>query len=410
MATDVLIPQAFFPLKEYLPFWPHDFLGESNLLDKIGLTQFELEWDTDIFHVTGSVAWLEEIAIALPALDGLSLVLLNSNGITTVDVVVQLSDEIQKFQLNQLSFSIRIASNIVKPVKIEGERRTVLDEPLEITLENIDLSFDLEGNFDLTAPPDLTLDRFTIGETGIDIEAKKIGLDLSGKKGVTIEKVEVFFPPEFEIAGIDFNTIAVEDVFIGNKGFSGAISWNGEAGGTLLGFDFAITMFSLAFTHNIPTATEIKGRVTIPSLGEIEIGIAIDETGKLFASLGALDGELVDLTIENLIKLSLKSLSFDFGNYQLQASGSAELLYDLPMPTFNLENFTIDRWGNISLPGGWLEFPKAKTIDFKGFKFEISKFGFGSETAASDGISGIPWLGFSGRAPNRRWPPFKGER
>ena len=43
--------------------------------------------------------------------------------------------------------------------------------------------------------------------------------------------------------------------------------------------------------------------------------------------------------------------------------------------------------------GGWLELPEQKTLDFYGFKVEISQIGFGSE---ADGGVDYNWIGFSG--------------
>ena len=69
------------------------------------------------------------------------------------------------------------------------------------------------------------------------------------------------------------------------------------------------------------------------------------------------------------------------------------LLAGLDWPSFELNGLTISSDGKVNVDGGWITLPELKTLDFHGFKIEISQLGFGAE---EDNGADYNWVGFSG--------------
>ncbi|HEV8239544.1 MAG TPA: hypothetical protein VGS57_09265 [Thermoanaerobaculia bacterium] len=97
-----------------------------------------------------------------------------------------------------------------------------------------------------------------------------------------------------------------------------------------------------------------------------------------------------------MFDIELDGLGFelDDGLFTTKLSGKLTPLFGadqgLKWPSFDVKELSIDSKGNVHLDGGWLSLPQQQTLDFYGFKIEISQLGFGKTD------DGGKWIGFSG--------------
>src|SRR3954447_9555295 len=107
---------AFAPLSRTLPYWPKEIFGEpGGLLDEIGVIDFKVLTDDDTqVEFTGTIAWLREIELKLPALDAVSIAFLSTSGFTQLDFRLQLAPDFE-LTLVDLKVAIRLRSGFLRP-------------------------------------------------------------------------------------------------------------------------------------------------------------------------------------------------------------------------------------------------------------------------------------------------------
>ena len=192
--------------------------------------------------------------------------------------------------------------------------------------------------------------------------------------------------------------MAFENSYIGSGGFTGEanLPLQGKPHtGALFGMNFTLTEVQIGFRQNVPTASEIKGSITLPFFEkpvDVEIGINLDGgfTVKLTDNSG-----IEKITKDGLLEVELESLGFELadGVFTATMSGNITPLFGAPVldwPTFKINELVIDSAGNVHLEGGWLNLREQYSLDFYGFQIEITKLGFGKTE------DGGKWIGFSG--------------
>lgn len=408
---------AFAPLSRTLPYWPSSLFGDpGGLLDEIGITDFDILSDDTQLKFKGTLAWLREIELKLPALDSVSLALLSTDDFTQIPFELQVDPQFE-LRLTDLAASVRIRSNLLRAVKLQGAKWVPLldsqgmPKPAEITLAGVGAVVSAEGGIEFVFPnnaPDLSLTPIDLGGSGIVLEISKVSLyfsekqapplgEQSGFKGIAVDSATLHLSGGLNGIGVPTST-TFHQLRIGNSGFSGTVTaqWSGVAGkGQLFGMEFELISLALSFQQNVPTGSALKGRVKLPFFDQplgVEIGFAPD--GGLTVGIDSTaGGGLATLHIPSVLDLELDSLKFEVDDGMLTATLSGKLIPKVPglnWPTIDLKDLKIDSKGNVKLPGGWLDLPNQCGLDFHGFKVAITKFGMGRNE------DGTKWIGFSG--------------
>jgi hypothetical protein len=403
---------SFAPLRYTLPIWPAHLFGGVEFLDRIGLLDFEVQGEAGNLSCSGTVAWLEEIELRAPGLDEVSIAFLSIGGITQIPFTCTLLPEFSA-TLPVLSATLRIRSPLLRRVKLQGakwvpELATAGGaKPVEIQLSGVAASVTAEGDISVSsANIGLTLSPFEIGTTGLIVEANQIGLHLNaadppptgaqpGFKGVSIDTANLHLTGSLA-GGAAPDAVTLTDVLIGSSGFSGrvAATWLPNNQSKLFGMDCELIELGIDFRQNAPVGGGIKAKLTLPFFDkpvEVEIGYTAD--GGLTVGVGAANGGLATLSIQNVLDLEIDALKFTIDDGLLTVGLSGLIiprLQALKVPPIRVDNLTIDSKGNVNLPGGWLELPSQYALDFHSFKISITKLGLGREP------NGDKWVGFSG--------------
>jgi YVTN family beta-propeller protein len=208
--------------------------------------------------------------------------------------------------------------------------------------------------------------------------------------------------------GIDIaalpNAITFKDLLIGSSGFSGEIhaGWSaGSGAGTLFGLDFELESLDFIFNQNVPTDASLRGTINLPFFDQlVNVDISIGVGGGLSAGLSAhqppgvtASNGLITFTKTGLLEMTLDSIAFDFagGVFTAKLAGKIKpLAGGLSWPTFDVKELSINSKGEAKIAGGWIDLPKAETLDFHFFKIEITKFGLGRTE------NGEKYIGFNG--------------
>jgi hypothetical protein len=422
---------GFAPLSRTLPYWPVDILGEPDFLDEVGLRDFDVTEGDNLLSVSGTVLWLRELALDIPGLQGISVALLNEDGVTVVPFQIDVQPEFA-CRLPEVTASLRITSDLLRRVRREdGEwvPDTVAgnQQPTELRLGGVGVVMDVQRGLQISMPagmPALSMPPVQLGDTGIVLEVERLTPYLSatqplpqgappGFRGIALDTVRLHLPSDLDIP-LDPSELTFEKMLIGTGGFSGAVrgTWTpkfdnttskftGSGAGTLFGIPFALRSLSLSFVQNVPTASSIAGELLLPFFDKpIGVDISIGVDGSFAVALSAVQPEgvtyksgIVELTKEGLFKLAVDGIGFSLqdGLFTAKLSGSiTPLALGLDWPTFAVKELSIDSEGHVHLEGGWLDLPNQYALDFHGFKLEITKLGFGKTD------DGKKWVGFSG--------------
>lgn len=347
----------------------------------------------------------EELALGIPGVDAVQLVVA-ADGNATAFMLEVAADPAPTITLQQVPIALRFAPDVLKPVRQAADGSGWEVDPtkdhVDITLAQVTVAVDFDGNFSVQAGVDINLPASMIGDSGVVIEAKDIRLYLDGTsppqgkaagwRGVHIAQAQLSLPGDL---GATVGTLSLTDAYIGNGGFSGTVAdnWAPALQAQLFGAEIALDSVALTFVQNAMTQCEIKGSLTVPFFDEparVDIGINLD--GTLAIRLDAADG-LVTIEKSGLLAMELDSLGFKFSGGTFSVSLSGKLtpkLGGLEWPTFELKELGIDSKGNVHLDGGWLDLPSGYALDLYGFTIEVTKIGFGRTD------DGGKWVGFSG--------------
>jgi hypothetical protein len=426
------MPEGFVSLRRGLPFWPADTVGEADFLDRIGVRGFTFRDEESAFAVCGVLVWLDEIVIAIPGLDAISFVFLAAaeDGMSELAFDVQILPSVE-VTLPNLSLTLRVAADVLKPVRREGDEWVRINRPdgtpapAEVTLNDVGIRAGPESGFDVILPegaPSLSLGAVMLGDTGIVLEVNGLRLYLSkdqtppegappGFQGVAIESVVLHFPEELDVP-LDLGSLDFEGLVIGTGGFSGLIRGNwtphatynettklfqGPGAGKFLDIAFALHSVDLRFVQNVPSEAGLKGEFYLPfferpTLIDLELGT----DGSFLVSLtgSGENAELASINLEGLLTFEVKSFTFEREDevFTVALSGKiTPLVAGLDWPAFDLRRLAITSEGDVVIDGGWISLPEVFTLDLGGFKIDVDELGLGAEED-----SGRQWFGFSG--------------
>jgi len=394
----------------------------------------------------------DNLGLALPSIGGVELVL--GAGRIGFDADVDFDTERLSITLSADVLRLRFARSLLQPVVQKeiadpndptGENTITVFEAdpdqnkkIELVFQvavSIDENGDIEVTWPENSPQNLTLPPAMIGDTNVVVEGN-LGIDFStttalpdvtGRAldpawvGVVVRNFKIYLPPD--VAGIVPHQIS-GNCLIGSNGFSAALngSWL-DAGGnptavfkevkqpdgstkrfyqgagsfSFFGLPGGMRTLELDIEDNIPVRSEIEAEFLLPFFDEpvaANLGIGLD--GSVDLELRPADDSseaLVKVRKENLLELTIASLGVHRTGDVVKFGLSGEIKPLIPgteWPSFRVDDLSIDTTGNVQLEGGWLNLRERYEIDFKGFKLEISKLGFGKNE------DGGKWIGLTG--------------
>jgi uncharacterized protein DUF6603 len=430
--------KTIYPLSKLIDpaTFPVDILETgpvSELFDKINFTDPLLEFSERGFRAGVVVVIDEEFAVSVPGLDSVAIVIGGGGGLSAARVEAIVGDEPSgppfRIGLKEIAVALRVSADILRPLKPGTDEPDLDAETFDITLGEIDIQFDSEGNLDFEIGGGISVPRCMVGSTGVLLTIGSLRwltsatADLppstpAGFTGVYFDDVIVEMPQLDSPVG----AIGMDDVFLGTGGFSGIISrpgltlaWDGEnedftgdIHGELFGFKGGVTAMSVEFRQNALVACDITGDIFVPYLNKrIGLSLGLDGAGSLTATAALPNstpaetgvrqgspGYLIHLDAANVLSIDIASLSFKvpagdvprLGISGRVAPGSGALDF----PPVEMTGLWIDTRGHIRTEGDGINLPTKYLLNFHGFEIEVSKLGFGNTE------DGGKWLGFTG--------------
>ena len=415
--------RTWIPVSRWVTSWPAGAV-EAPALDDVGIVDFENSATDGALAASCTLAFATDLAFAVPGVDGLELLLLADGGEARVTVEAVLSSQLT-VSLLELSAGLRLASDLLRPVARSSPAapwEPVLagdgsPAPLEAAFGADRVTVDGEGRLVIEPAPAIGLDPFTIGDTGIVVEATDVALHLSdagepppgcaaGFRGISIEHAAVHLPDAFAL-DLAPDSIVATGLVIGTGGVSGALTgtwtpaWSGtepsgDGSGTLAGLPFALESLTIELAGSSVAGAALSGRLAVPffdALLDVDVTIAAD--GALALAVRAADGVLADLSVPGLGSLAVAALGLvsDDEGEGLLISGDLQPELGAPAltwPLVTLQDLRIGGDGTIEVPGGWITLQNPLALNLYGFGMEITRIGFGSEE------DGRRWFGVDG--------------
>lgn len=423
-------PTGIAALSEVLPYWPSDVFGEPKALERIGLRDFEMTATADELSLAGKLVWAKEIEIDLPLVNGISVVLLSGNGNTEVPFEIELLPDLV-VSVPNIQFGLRFRTELLRPVERKnGKWVAALDaagqpKVAELDFGGLGFTAGLDGNIGFVGTPKGDLPPVQIGDTGIVVEMKGLAPYLSSSqtpptnaplnfRGVAVDSITISLPDDMDVPILP-SSIVAQDLFVGTGGFSGKLTgqwpastfnvssgkYEGDGSGSLFGMPFALQSLSFEFHQNVPTESELKGELLLPYFDQrVAIDLSIGFDGSISVALSAVqvapatnNGGLLTFEKPGVLKIQLDCIAFDLegGVFTAKLAGKVTpLVGGLSWPTFDVKELSINSKGEVNIKGGWIDLPKAETLDFHFFKIEITRFGFGRTD------KGEKYIGFNG--------------
>jgi hypothetical protein len=406
--SGVFLPANIFIASNWpsmLPRWPN-----PDALNHVWVQPIEAFSSADDLRFVTQVLFEQELLLAIPGFDAVALTLGAGGGGTIIPLELRFVPRLD-FLIREVPIALRFSPDLLKPVRRRVPDATPSEgfEPdpdrqfVELILSSVTLEIDGDGNVTLEFDTTLDLAPCMIGDTGVVIEARHIGLFLdansppapnrpAGWRGVYVENAGLYLPGELgEVVG----HLALINAYIGNGGFTGHIrdTWDHPPTASLFGISFSLHEVDIALVQNAFTRCQIRGALTVPFFnGPADVLMGISADGSFVLSLDRSDG-LVTISIENVLDLTLSSIGLieERGVWLVKVAGSiTPKIAGLEWPTFEIQELSIDSEGHVKLEGGWIDLPDSYSLTFYGFTITISRIGFGNSA------DGGHWIGFSG--------------
>jgi hypothetical protein len=402
----------FVPLEDLIgQAWPKDLLDPPSVdaLHGIWMEPPDIERDPHL-KVETAILFETELAVGIPGLDAVRLIFAPNGSSTAFGFQID-TEPVSKLSILDIPIALRLESSLLKPARRvhaaePGKPDTFEQDPstdhVDITLGNVTLSLDVDGNIAVSGAANISLPPSFIGDTGVVVEASQVGVFLdsntpppgkpAGWRGVHIGHAAVYLPGE--LAGIVGN-LELADGYIGNGGFSGTVSdtWTPTLSAQFFGMPFTLQHAEVKFVQNALSAAAITGRMNLPFFdAPVDVEISLKLNGGFAVKMASTNG-LYTLTKQGILSMELESLGFEVKGsiFTAKMSGKLTPLFGgLDWPSFQVKELLIDSDGNVHLEGGWLNLREKYSLDFYGFQLEISKLGFGKTD------DGGKWIGFSG--------------
>jgi hypothetical protein len=410
---------------------PVDFLtGEDGLLgpvlDHLFFTTYAPLLSGDSVGIVIDLVIDGQISVGIPGLD-LALVLGGSpDGFTTVEASAIANAQGVRGALSDVTVALRFPPSLLKPaLPASGDAPKFAQIEVQgDILFNESFDIDFRGFDAIRLPPSI------IGDSGVIIEADEVKLDFSRSGslpevkdagfdesfiGVFIGEAKVTLPPG--LPALAPEDLVLKNTAIGSGGVSGRLeahytptydantkSFTGRGAGELFGVPFGIEEIVLDIKQNGFKESRIAGEMVLPFFDKrvkVELGLNLDGgfTGTLTGVVETGDtGDpvtgLFTLKKTDIFELEVEAISFQFADavFTTRLSGAIRpLVAGFDWPSFQVKELAIDSDGNVHLDGGWLDLREQYSLNFHGFKLEITKLGFGK---TDDGKG--KWIGFSG--------------
>jgi hypothetical protein len=384
--------------------------AEDGILEHVWAQPLEVDASADLVRARTTIRVDRELVLSIPGLDAVALTVAAAGGGTEVALEVEIVPQLF-IRVIDVPLALRLKSDLFRPVRRVGTPQPGQPPQFEadpdahavdIELGRVTVEVNADGGISVHVAGSIELPPCMLGESNIVIEAHGVTLHLDpdappagkpvGWRGVHIGSAALYLPGE--LAGI-VGSLTLTDAYIGNGGFSGTVgtTWTPPLGASLFGMEFALKQVSLTFVQNALTAGSIIGEATLPFFDTpLEVEICPNLSGSFLVRLTSAGG-LVTLTKPGVLTLAVESLGFKVEGsvFTVLLSGKIRpLIGDIDWPAFAVRELAIDSQGHVRLDGGWLDLPDQYALDFYGFKFEITKIGFGNSE------DGGKWIGFSG--------------
>lgn len=391
---------VYLPLDQYLSdSLPAEFpQWESDTLDEVYVAPVSVpppDPDTDTYAepFETEILFDAELGVSLPGLDAVELLLAPGGGGTLVSLEVELDPA--TVRLVDVPLAIRLDETVLKPaeaVEPADSDGSVHYQPhpdggpVEITLAEVTIEVDMEGNVDFDMDSSIDLPLVMIGETGIAIEAEALEFYFGDAapddkpaawRGITLSSASLYLPGEL---GGAIGDLTLEDAAIGNGGFSGSISstWEPAIEATLFDIDFELASAEVSIVQNAFTACQLSGSLKLPFFEEaIDVGLGIAQDGAFTVSASQDDG--LYTFSKPAFEAELESLEFHVADGQGTLTVGGTLAPDVgyDIPPIEIAALEISSDGSVSLPGGWIDLDDQYSIELAGFGLEITEFGIG---------------------------------
>ena len=423
MTTSNSIPlSSLLPLLEESVQLHVEFLqqlsGEDNVLDSIGLAGYHLSESAGRATVGLDLTIAQTLVLELPGLLGFALVAGNDQGETAIGVDVDVGDPDQDVLEARITgaVAVRAPQALLRPARLESRRWRPVPDGFTEFVCTATLHLDPSLNVWLDAPTQLDLEPTMIGETGIVISAAGVELSLAGASPEVFITSGTLHLPEDLTSAANLGLLpefSFHDVAIDARGFSGSIAadwpleYDDSVGGfvyrvsdpsgtgetlleaKLFGLEGGLRHVGVSFEQNRLTAVDISGQLLVPYFEEpVDVRINVVGGGELTITLLGVDDDGITLTKEELLALSVKSLSIasEQGHTSLVVSGGLQPLImggdGLEWPRLDVTDLYIDSDGTFRIREAWLDLKELATLDLWGFHLELSRVGLGYLEAA----------------------------
>jgi len=415
---------------------------DSGILDDIATDPEAtfLQWTPDGLDTLWRVVVLKELEANLPIIDGGRLRLGRADELFEFDLAVAGPPLV--CSVSGIFVTLHLPPDWLQLyAEQDGDWRPVT----EVEGYDLEIAFsirvDLTGGVDVSVEPPDRLPPAMLAGTGLVVEIEGFALALDGAprdagfdvpedfRGVVLPQAIFRYVKD----GADrVPTFRVDHGLIGTGGFSGRGSWGSNPEGDfaqetldavaagaakaevpelrhadveiakLEGMVVILQSISVEFKDTVPVASALTGHLFLPFIDDwqkfrAEIG---GQNGDFLLQMGGAGDEPLVSLKNDWLEIEAESITYlvKDGVHYASVIGSVTPKFDVDIdwPTFRVENLLVSSEGDVEIDGGWIELPDTVTIDFKGFRFDISEIGFGREDADEGSTVERQWLGFSG--------------
>lgn len=423
------------PISNLLPAasWPAELAFASDTLDyalsSVYFTDYQLVGLQNGVGFELTIVITRELSIEIPGLQDTKIVFAGGagEGASSFRLSAFLGEDGFELRADDIELALRFPPSILKPVpETEGG---IAPAYAEITVKG---SVSIDEHLDLTVTgfDRLSLAPAMIGSSGVVISAKDILLSLSRSRvpaeilaagfdesflGVFITEAQIKLPDGLPALAPD--SLIIRNAAIGSGGVSGRLeavygftydaatkTYTGDGAGTLFDVPFGVGSVALEVRQNAFQEAGLSGELLLPFFDKrvnVQVGVNLDGSiaAKLIGVAEPSDSHnpetgLFTLKKDNVFDLEIDSLGFELQGARFTTRLSGKItprVAGLDWPTFEVKELSIDSDGNVGFDGGWMDLREQYSLDFHGFKIEITKLGFGK---TDDGKG--KWIGFSG--------------
>jgi Domain of Unknown Function (DUF1080) len=427
------VPKFFYPLSELVPdsLIPAELfqIADRSPLELVGIVDYRVQSMETGFSVAADLGLdpdaqgQPELLLALPHFPDLGLVL---RALGRLEVTVEQQVTVR---VSLGAFSLRLPPAVLKPVRARPDGGWEPDpdrdhvevdvayaasdgitslHPLVITIDGngrLDLDYPFENPDGAAIRPVASLNGpAMIGDTGIVVDVQRLSFNLDpADPWLAFDEAEVVLPSDL-VGPLVLPKVRLENALLNRRGFSGHVAaiWplafdngrfvyaldDGPQEATFFGLNGGLSQIGLSFADNQLTGSEIGGGLVIPYFDEpADVRLCIESSGDFTVTVTAQDDDGLTLRKEDLLELSIRSLSLakDEETAALVVSGGIQPLLmaadGLQWPRVDVTDLSIDSTGRFSIREAWIDLKELGTLDLFGFHFQLSRIGLGSEDA-----------------------------